>query len=48
MAQLALDEMQTVDMPQVFVPCATNAKGQILYEKVVEGKLLLGPGPEEA
>ena len=26
------DETQTVDMPQVFMPCATNAKGQTLYE----------------
>jgi len=47
MAQLALDETQTVDMPQVFMPCATNAKGQTLYEKMVEGKCVLGSGPEE-
>jgi hypothetical protein len=34
-------------MPQVFLPFATEAKGQTLYEKMVEGKFLLGPGPEE-
>ena len=44
MAQLALYETEIIDMPQVFLPFATDAKGQTLYEKMVEGKFLLGPG----
>jgi len=36
-----------VDMPQIFLPFVTEAKGQTLYETMVEGKFLLGPGPEE-
>jgi hypothetical protein len=47
MTQLALYETEIVDMPQVFLPFATEAKGQTLYEKMVEGKFLLEPGPEE-
>jgi hypothetical protein len=31
MAELALYEPEIVDMPQVFVPFATDAKGQTLY-----------------
>ena len=34
-------------MPQVCLPFATDAKGQTLYEKMVEGKFLLGSGQEE-
>jgi hypothetical protein len=33
-------------MPQGCLPFATDAKGQMLYEKMVEGKLLLGDGRE--
>jgi len=33
-------------MPQVCLPFATDAKGQTLYEKMGEGKLVLGPGLE--
>jgi hypothetical protein len=47
MAQLALYETEIVDMPQVFLPFATDAKGQTLYEKMAEGKFLLGNGREE-
>src|SRR5712691_12014786 len=47
MAQLALYETEIVDMPQIFLPFATDAKGQTLYEKMLNGKLLLGPGGEE-
>ena len=47
MTQLVLYETKIVDMPQIFLPFATEAKGQTLYDKMVEGKLLLGPGPEE-
>jgi hypothetical protein len=47
MTPLALYETKIVDMPQIFLPFATEAKDQTLYEKMVEGKFLLGPGPEE-
>ena len=47
MARLALYETEIVEMPQVFLPCATDAQGQTLYEKMLNGKLLLGPGPQE-
>jgi hypothetical protein len=46
MSQLALYETEIVDMGQVFLPFATDAKGQTLYEKMVEGKFLLGDGKE--
>jgi len=46
MAQLARYETEIVDMPQVFFPFATAAKGQTLYEKMVDGKFLLGDGRE--
>jgi hypothetical protein len=48
MAQLALYETEIVEMPQVFLPFATDAKGQTLYEKMAEGKFLLGSGSEES
>jgi hypothetical protein len=44
MAQLALYETEIVEMPQVFLPFATDAQGQTLYEKMVDGKFLLGSG----
>jgi len=47
MAQLALYETEMIEMPQVFLPFATDAKGQTLYDKMLNGKFLLGPGPEE-
>ena len=47
MVQLALYEPEIVDIPQIYLPFATEAKGQTLYEKAVEGKFLLGPGLEE-
>ena len=34
-----------MDVPQVGLLFATDAKGQTLYEKMAEGKLLLGPRP---
>ena len=46
MAQLALYETKSVEMPQVFLPFATDTQGQTLYEKRVEGKVLLGDGKE--
>ena len=47
MAQLALYETEIVDMGQVFLPFATDAKGQTLYEKMRSGKWLLGPASQE-
>src|SRR5882762_10751835 len=47
MAQLALYETEIVEMPQVFLPFATDAKGQTLYEKVAQSKFLLGDGRGE-
>jgi len=47
MAQLVLYETEMVDMPQVFLPFATDTRGQTLYEKMVEGKCLLGDGTSE-
>src|SRR6266446_7238209 len=41
-----LYETEMVDMPQVFLPFATDAKGQTLYEKVAQSKFLLGDGRE--
>src|SRR6266850_7912793 len=37
MAQLALYETEIVEMSQVFLPFATDAQGQTLYEKMVDG-----------
>ena len=34
-------------MPQVFLPFATDTRGQTLYEKMVEGKFLFGDGQSE-
>jgi len=39
-----LYETERVEMPQVFFPFATDAMGQTLSEKMVEGKCLLGDG----
>jgi hypothetical protein len=44
LAQLALYETQIVELPQVFLPFATDRTGQTLYKQVVTGKLLLGSG----
>src|SRR5712671_3911822 len=44
MSQLALYETEIVDMGQVFLPFATEAKGQTLHEKMVEGRFFLGNG----
>ena len=47
MVQLALYETEIVDMPQIFLPFATDAKGQTLYKKMAEGKFVLGSRSEE-
>jgi hypothetical protein len=44
---LLLDATTTVDMPQVCLPCAMDTKGKTLYGRMVEGKCLLGPGPQD-
>lgn len=41
LAQMALYETQIVEMPQVFLPFATGADGNTLYDKVLENKFLL-------
>lgn len=41
MAQMALYETQIVEMPQVFLPFATDVKtGHTIYEKLMKGNLL--------
>ena len=47
MVQLALYETEIVEMPQVFLPFATDAQGQTLYDKMRSGELLLGDGWQE-
>ena len=44
LAQLALYETEMVDLPQVFLPFATDEKGKTLYDKVVENQFLLPSG----
>ena len=40
-AQLALYETQIVELPQIFLPFATNKKGETLYEQLENNQLLL-------
>jgi hypothetical protein len=47
MAQLALYEAEIEKMPQVFLPFATDAKEQTLYDKMRIWDLLLGDGRQE-
>lgn len=44
LAQLALYETQIVELPQIFLPFAVGKDNQTLYEKVIQGKFLLGSG----
>lgn len=44
LAQMALYETQMVELPQVFLPFATDAQGETLYDKVQSGNFLLGDG----
>ena len=45
LAQLALFETEMVELPQIFLPFATDVKsGQTLYEKISQGQFLLGEG----
>lgn len=44
LAQMSLYETQIVELPQVFLPFATDNSGQTLYDTVKSGKFLLGDG----
>jgi hypothetical protein len=44
---LALSETQREDRPQGYILFSMDAKGQTLYEKMVEGKFVLGDGRQE-
>lgn len=46
LAQMALFETQMVELPQVFLPFATDSSGETLYQKVAQGGFLLGKGVE--
>ena len=47
LAQLALYETEILEMPQVFLPCATDATGQTLYEPAQANlRWLLGDSKE--
>jgi hypothetical protein len=44
LAQLALYETEIVEIPQVCLPFAMDARGETIYEKVVTKQFLLGDG----
>ncbi len=44
LAQMALYETTIVELPQVFLPFATDAKGQTIYDKMLDNKFFLGEG----
>lgn len=44
LAQMALYETQMVEMPQIFLPFATDQSGKTLYEQIQKGNFLLGDG----
>jgi hypothetical protein len=44
LAQMALYETEMVELPQVFLPFATDSKGQTIYDKIQNNNFLLGPG----
>mgnify|MGYP001561850363 CR=1 FL=1 len=44
LAQMALYETAMVEMPQIFLPFATDSQGQTIYDKVLKGQFLLGSG----
>lgn len=46
LAQMALYETQMVELPQVFLPFATDNGGSTLYDKVLKGGFLLGDGSQ--
>lgn len=42
--QMSLYETQMVEMPQIFLPFATDGSGKTLYEQIQKGNFLLGSG----
>jgi hypothetical protein len=44
LAQMALYETTIVELPQVFLPFATDDKGKTVYDKLLNNKFLLGDG----
>lgn len=44
LAQMALYETSIVELPQVFLPFATDNKGQTFYNKIQNNNFLLGDG----
>ena len=44
LAQLALYETEIVELPQIFLPFATDKKGKTLYDNIKENQFLLGGG----
>lgn len=44
LAQMALYETTIVELPQVFLPFATDNKGQTIYDKIQNNNFLLGDG----
>jgi hypothetical protein len=44
LAQMALLETEMVTIPQVFLPFATDSKGETLFDKVSKSNFLLGDG----
>ena len=48
MAQLALYDTLIVDLPQVFLPFATDRQGRTLYEQVQAGRFFLEDGSHHA
>lgn len=46
LAQLALYETQIVELPQVFLPFATNKQGKTMYQMALESPAMLGTGKE--
>lgn len=44
LAQMALYETEMVELPQVFLPFATDDKGNTIYNKILDSEFLLGDG----
>jgi len=44
LAQMALYETTIVELPQVFLPFATDDNGKTVYDKLLNDKFLLGDG----
>jgi len=44
LSQMALYETEMVELPQVFLPFATDDQGNTIYNKILNSKFLLGDG----